>query len=258
MKLITSTIRTGKAKSFEDFIADFKSKQQVKTASVKTAEQDEADSSGQLDVEPLHQEGESTTMPKNGPSAKKDDGEKSAAATKEPDAEGKSSGQPEAEGSEKFTNDPEVPSKEEKGGSIEVEEKTAGELPEALKEYQFKAKDNKDDKDDKKPGVPDGTGPGKDSPECPLNDDDDDDKEEKVDKKAGKIPGVPDGTGPRGGSQACPFNKDEDKKDEDKKEAKTSEFVKIANLDDKNKSFLKNYWRQIFGEDYANALISDK
>ena len=84
MKLITNRISTGKAKRFEDFIADFKSKKNIKTASVKTAEQEEADSSGQLDVEPLHQEGESTTMPKAGPSAKKDDdGEKSAAATKE-------------------------------------------------------------------------------------------------------------------------------------------------------------------------------
>ena len=43
------------------------------------------------------------------------------------------------------------------------------------------AKDDEDEKDDKKkkkPGVPDGTGPGKDSKECPFNkDDDEDDKE---------------------------------------------------------------------------------
>ena len=38
----------------------------------KSKDKDEAQSSGQLDVEPLHQEGESTTMPKNGPSAKKE------------------------------------------------------------------------------------------------------------------------------------------------------------------------------------------
>jgi hypothetical protein len=38
----------------------------------KSSSQDEADSSGQLKVEPLHQEGESTTLPKDGPSGKKD------------------------------------------------------------------------------------------------------------------------------------------------------------------------------------------
>jgi len=234
MKLITNRISTGKAKSFEDFVNSYRSEKQVKTASVKTAEQEEADSSGQLDVEPLHQEGESTTMPKAGPSAKKDDGEKSAAATKKPDAEGEDSGQPKAEGSEKFTNkvkfDPNDSSDEEKGidagsktrvktakeekcdgcGCLkgectckdctadkdkEDEEKTAGKLPDALKEHQFKAKgDSDDDKD-----------------------------EEKEEKEAGSV-----------------------------------KFVKIANLDEKNKGFLKEYWRQLFGDDYVNALIADK
>ena len=238
MKFITNRISTGKPRSFEDFVKDFKNGRQVKTASVKTAEQEEADSSGQLDVEPLHQEGESTTMPKAGPSAKKDDGDKSASSTTDPEAEGKDSGQPKAEGSEKFTNDPKAPSKEEKAGSAnaktkvaghcakcdETEEdckcdckdctaakagavKTAGELPEALKEHQFKAKDSDGDKE-----------------------------EEKDEEKEGKT----------------------DDKDKEEKEAKAVKFVKIANLNEKNKGFLKEYWRQLFGDEYANALVADK
>jgi len=259
MKLITNRISTGKAKRFEDFVADFR-KKNIKTASVKTAEQEEADSSGQLDVEPLHQEGESTTMPKAGPSAKKDDGEKTSSATKKNDEEGPDSGQPKAEGSEKFTNDPKVPSKEEKAGSVSNETKVArnrdrtgpegegprtgrgcgpckddddddddkkdkktkeaGSLPEALKEHMFKKKDDKGDDDDG----------GETKPAKDDDDADDDDKEAK--------------------------SKDDDK--EEKESSKKVEFVKVANLDEKNKGFLKEYWRQLFGDDYVNAIIADK
>ena len=231
MQLITNKISTGKPGRFEDFIKNFKASQ-VKTASVKIAEeQDEAESSGQLKVEPLHQTGESTTMPKNGPNAKKDDGEKAAAADTDPEKEGKDSGQPKAEGTEKFTNDPKAPTKEEKGGSAnaktkvaaatcekcdnpcgectcdgececkscmasrKAEVKTAGELPEALKKHQFKAKGDKTD---------------------------------------------------------------EDCKEEEKEASNAPKFVKWANLDSKNKSFITTYWRQLFGDEYVNALVADK
>jgi len=219
MQLITNKISTGKAVRFEDFVKNFRAAQ-VKTASVKVAEeQEEADSSGQLDVEPLHQKGESTTMPKAGPSAKKDDGEKAAAVDTDTEKEGKDSGQPKAEGSEKFTNDPKVPSKEEKGGSATTKikvagkcekcgklvdeckcdiDKEAGKLPDALKEHQFKAK-------------------GDDEVEV-------EDDEKKKEKKASKV----------------------------------LQFVKWANLDSKNKSFLTTYWKQLFGDEYVNALVADK
>jgi len=241
MQLITNKISTGKPGRFEDFIRDFKASR-VKTASVKVAEEkDEADSSGQLDVEPLHQEGESTTMPKAGPSAKKDDGEKAAAADTDPEKEGKDSGQCKAEGSEKFTNnvkfDPNDSSDEEKGidagadatvkvagetcegcncpidkceckdctakkDEDEEEVKEAGSLPEALKEHQFKAK----------------------------GDDGEEEKEAKV---------------------------EEDEKEE-KEASKATQFVKWANLDSKNKSFLTKYWRQLYGDEYVGALVADK
>ena len=246
MQLITNKISTGKAVRFEDFVKNFRAAQ-VKTASVKVAEeQEEADSSGQLDVEPLHQKGESTTMPKAGPSAKKDDGEKAASADTDPEKEGKDSGQPKAEGTDKFTNnvkfDPNDSSDEEKGidAGAKAKVKVAGhcakcdnddedcvcdckdcqaakrvamktakkELPQALKDNMFKAKGDKGKK-----------------PDC-------------------------DGDSDGSTGEDCK---------EDKKDASSAtQFVKWANLDSKNKSFLTTYWRQLFGDDYVNALVADK
>lgn len=252
MKLYTNKISTGNAKSFDDFVADFRKKNQIKTAFVKTAEQEEADSSGQLDVEPLHQEGESTTMPKAGPSAKKDDGEKSAVATKSPDEEGPDSGQPKAEGSEKFTNDPQVPSKEEKGGSADAKTKVAGhcsKCQESEDECTCECKDCTASKEAEmktagikgncsKCGKPNFLCKGKCSgDDSDSSDDDKKDDDKKDDEKEAKT--------------------DEDEKEE-KEASKKIEFVKIANLDEKNKGFLKEYWRQLFGDDYVNALIADK
>jgi hypothetical protein len=298
MKLITNRISTGKAKRFEDFVADFRKARNIKIASVKTAEQEEGESSGQLDVEPLHQTGESTTMPKAGPSAKKDDGEKTSSATKTNDEEGPDSGQPKAEGSEKFTNDPEVPSKEEKAGSasgkVKVAEdcscgeedcdgsctcacksctatrheavkiaiaavKTAGEKgmcscgkPNFICKGKCKGGDS-DDSDDKK------------------DDDKDDDKEAKTDDKEEKEAKADD----KEEKDAKTDDKDKEEKEASSKcdkcdcdpceckdmscgASKKTEFVKIANLDEKNKGFLKEYWRQLFGDDYVAAIIADK
>ena len=205
MKLITNRISTGQPKRFEDFVASVTKKEQVKTASVKVAEEkEEADSSGQLDVEPLHQEGESTTMPKNGPSAKKESDEAvSTEKVAEEKDEADSSGQPEWEGKKENNNDPEEPT--EKGGSAKKKTKEAGIKGNCAScgKPNFLCKCDKGD--------------------CV----DGEDKEEKEEK-------------------------------EDKEASKKVEFVKIANLDDKNKGFLKEYWRQLFGDDYVNALIADK
>ena len=121
MKFITNRISTGKAKTFDDIIASYAKKGQVKVASkevvVKVAEEDEADSSGQLDVEPLHQTGESTTMPKNSPSAKSEgDTPSKGSSSGSEKEEGEDSGQPKAEA--KLVNTPEKP----KEAAIETEE----------------------------------------------------------------------------------------------------------------------------------------
>ena len=241
MKLITNRISTGKEKRFEDFIADFKSKRNIKTASVKTAEeQEEADSSGQLDVEPLHQNGESTTMPKAGPSAKKDDGAKAAKADTDPEKEGKDSGQPKWEGQQKNVNDPEEPT--EKGGSAKAKTKVAGhcsKCEETEEECTCGCKDCTAAKkvEVKIAGIKGNCSKcGKPNFLC-----------------KGKCSGDSDGDNDGSTEES---EKKEDKKEE--KDASSVKFVKVANLDPKNKSFLKDYWRQLFGDDYANAIIADK
>ena len=58
--------------------------------------------------------------------------------------------------------------------------------------------------------------------------------------------------------EECKEEEKEEAKEEAKEASKKSQFVKIANLDAKNKKFLTDYWRQIFGDDYVNALVADK
>jgi len=249
MKFVTNRISTGKAKSFADIIREYQeSKNEVKVASstetvIKTAEEkDEADSSGQLDVEPLHQEGESTTMPKAGPSAKKEgtDG-KAAAAKTDPEKEGEDSGQPKAEGSEKLTNDPKV-LEEAKGGSVKGKAKKAAleDLPEEVQE-KIKGKGGEEDKEDET----------KDACGAKHSSTDEEEKEEK--EAAGMCPKC------KCDPCECEEVEAEAKDDsEEKKEASSVKFVKIANLNAKNKTFLKKYWTNLYGEDYVNALLADK
>lgn len=208
MKFITNKISVGKAKSFNDIIKEYQQKTMV-----KTAEADEAESSGQLDVEPLHQTGESTTLPKNGPSGKKDDTKGTSKSTTNPDEEGKDSGQPKAEGSEKFTNDPKVEKEESSKEGTKTAELTPAQekLPEALKAKIREKQGDKPEEDGEK------------------KDKKDEDKNEKEDEK----------------------------KDMAYAQGETK-FVKIANLDEKNKTFLRKYWTKLFGEDYVNALLADK
>jgi len=216
MQFITNRIRVGSGKKFEELVSDLMEKKAASKEVIKTAaaeekgSKDEAKSSGQLDVEPLHQTGESTTMPKKGPSAKKDDAPaKAAAATVKPDEEGKDSGQPKAEGSEKFTNDPKKPEGKDAAGASTEETKEAGikGICEKCGKPNFICKGQCD---------------GKKS----------DEKEDEKDCSA--------------------------KVEEKKVASTTKQFVKIANLDAKNKGFLRKYWKQLFGEEYVNALLSDK
>ena len=301
MKLITNRIHTGKAKSFEEIIKEYTEKQQVKTASVeeenvKVAEQEEAESSGQLDVEPLHQKGESTEMPKKGPSAKKEgvDGKTSSSSGGDPEKDGEDSGQPMAEKIDgKFVNKPEfdpndIP-KSEKGGSAdeevkeaastckkckcepckcdedksctasegesetkeaqcepkkddeEKETKEAGKLPEALEEHKFTKKEEEkgakaEEKEEK---------------EAETKDDKKEEKEAKAEEKEEKEAKAEE-------KEEKEAETKDDEKEEKKEAEEKTEFVKLANLDAKNKAFLTEYWRQLFGEDYVNALVADK
>jgi len=202
MEFITDYISTGKAKSFDDLVREYKQAQsgnKVKTASVKVAEQDEADSSGQLDVEPLHQEGESTTMPKNGPKGKKE------AAANEAD-EADSSGQLDVEPLHLKGESTTMPKNGPKGKKDAGKEKAVvKDEKEETKEAGVKGNCEKC----KKPNFLckcDGEGDG----EC------------------------------------------------DKEASKERRFVKIANLDEKNETFLRDYWRLEFPEDFVNAMLAKK
>ena len=242
MQFIQNKIRVGKNKSFEDICQEFLTKKNgsVKTASVKVAEADEAEGSGQLAVEPLHQTGESTNQDSVAGGKDNEGGDGGKAPAKKADEEGKDSGQPKAEGSEKFTNDPKVEAdanaetkvarnqdgtgpegegprtgrgcgsceedKEDKEDKKDKDTKEAGTLPDALKEHQFKAKGEKDDSDDS----------------------DDSDKEEKEDKEASA-----------------------------KSSVKVA-FKKIANLTPAEKTRLDKYWKNIYPDAFVDALLADK
>jgi len=139
MQFVQNKISVGKGKNFDDIVKDYMDKKNasVKTAStaspaVKTAEKEEGVSSGQLDVEPLHQTGEST----NQDSINKDDkGSKGSAKKVEKDEEGKDSGQPKAEA--KLTNDPKV-----------EEKKANASFDKFIEEKKEEAKDKKDGKEE--------------------------------------------------------------------------------------------------------------
>ena len=210
MNLFTNKISTGKAPRFEDFVAKFEKNKQIKTASVKVAEQDEADSSEQLDVESLHQDSNEKSEVASCDCCKVDDcgggcGCKSCTASvleriKEAGVKGTCSecGKPNFLGCD-----------------------CSGEKD---------SEDKEDDVDDKKDDVL--------VVDVLVVDDKEDDDKKDDDKKDDD-------------------KKDDDKKD-DNKEASSMEFVKLANLDSKNKSFLAEYWRTLFGDEYVNAIIADK
>lgn len=233
MKFVTDRISTAKGKSFDDLIKDFVSKKETKIASasnqVKTAQienlgerradpykakkdgKEESDveekdekkeveasgkgnavkdeegvSSGQLDVEPLHQEGESTPCPHKG-----DDKKKEASADKGDKCKDEcpSTGQPEWEG--KNTNDPDA------------------------------GKHRDGDGDQKKASA-------------------------KSTKKA---------------EVACECGEKDCDCESDKKDcsAKTeTKFVRIANLNDKSKKWLAEYWKNLYPAEYVDAMLSDK
>lgn len=210
MKFYSNSISTGESISFEDFAAKVLGQSEEKTASeksvVKTAstkvaeteevaeekapeveeteeveaseesdkevteaskkEKEEADGSGQLEVEPLHQEGESTP----------------------------------------------VVGKKKEEASATSETKVAGDCCD---------KDNENNDDADSSGQAEWEG-----------------KQENVnDPEAGKHR---DGEG-------------------DQKEASTgTKFEKVANLDEKSKAWLSEYWRNIYPEAYVEAMLADK
>jgi hypothetical protein len=246
MQFIQNKIRVGKSKSFEDICQEFIAKKNanVKTASVKVAEADEAPSSGQLAVEPLHQEGESTNQDSVAGGKDNEGGDGGKAPTKKADEEGKDSGQPKAEGSEKFTNDPKVEANADatvKVAEVECEECkcdpcTCKEAT-ATEEEEKEAKSDEDEVETKEAGVkgncakcskPNFLCKCKGDGDSDSDDDKSDDKEEKEDKEASADATV------------------------------KVAFKKIANLTPAEKTRLGTYWKNIYPDAFVDALLADK
>jgi len=232
MQFISNKISVGKTKSFEDICQEFVAKKNasVKTASadaeVKVAEADEAEGSGQLEVEPLHQEGESTDQEKvtgGKCSCDGDSKEAGAAPMKESDEEGESSGQPEAEGKEELNNDPYDDPKVKADADAEVKVAEEEETEEAEEECEEKEASTQEAALEDLPEDVQDKIKGKDSDES-----DDSDKEDKEDKEASA--------------------------DETVKVA----FTKIANLTAEEKSRLGKYWKNIYPDAFVDALLADK
>lgn len=104
VKFMNNSIKVGKGKSFADLVREKVEKQASSDQVVKTAEAEEADSSGQLEVEPLHQEGESEE-----PSEVTDENKKTKAGKKEAGKKEK--------GDHDYDSDESEENKDEKGGS---------------------------------------------------------------------------------------------------------------------------------------------
>ena len=255
MQLITDFINTGKAKSFDDIVKEHMTKKAaaeqktIKVASaeatVKVAEQDEAASSGQLAVEPLHQTGESATMPKNGPSAKTEGKETGKAKSSgDAEAEGKDSGQTKAEGSEKLTNDPKVEASEE----AEVKEAGIKGNCEKCSKPNFLCKCDKSD-----------------SADSEKSDDSDDSKEEKECSAATACDKCE--CDPCECDVEASVTEEKAKEaaieattDEEIKQAATvvTRFMKVANLDDKTEAWLRTFWDKIYPKAYVDAMLAKK
>jgi len=240
MQFVTNKISTGNKRTLDDIIASYGKKEvNVKTASVEkpitkmSAPNEDGPTSGQPQAEAkLVNKPERSDVPASGGSKKQD--------------EAPSSGQPEAEA--KLVNEPEKDKEAKTTVEIKEAELTPAQekLPEALKEkIRAKQGDKKDDdeKEEKtaaidEPGKRDGTGPY----------DPDATEEEKEEAKKNK--------GDRKGKRQ--LDGEECPNASDKEASSKMKFVKIANLDDKTKTWLSDYWKNLYPAEYVDALLADK
>lgn len=226
MQFVTNRISTGKTRTLDDIIKSYAAKNNtpvVKTASTKIAEPtDEAPTSGQPQAEAkLVNKPKRNDIPASGGSEKTEE----APSSGQPEAEAKLVNEPKKE-AQKTEDDPkEKEEKEEK----EKEEKKASDtkqVKEALTPAQEKLPDALKEKIKAKEG--DGEKDG------------DDDKKDEC-----KCEGE------------CTCKKDTEEKD-DKVATKEIKFVKIANLNEKTKAWLSDYWKQLYPAEYVDALLAEK
>jgi hypothetical protein len=221
----------GTEKFNNDPYKDPKVKAEEDTDVKVAAEQDEAEGSGQLEVEPHHQKGESTTMPKNGPKGKK---EAVVDDSKEEEKESKVDSSEEEE-KESKADDTEEEEKESKADDTEEEEK----------ESEAKDEEKKDLKEAATKGNCSDCGKPNFLCEC---------KSEEKDCKASAKCDC--------GCDNCPDCECKSCSASSKKNTKVAKtpkkYVKVANLDSKSKSWLDAYWKQLYPPQYVEAMLADK
>lgn len=230
MKFVTNKISTGKAKTFADLVQDYRNKnagiqkQASSQAVVKTArsdaKQEEGESSGQLEVEPLHQEGEST-----------------------PKVKGKSGG----EGSEKIQPEAAAQSTVKEADCGICDKDNENNKP-AEESGQTKADFPKLTNDPEAGKHRDGDGDQKKAEAADPA------------VTAGGIANFGDKKAPAFGKKEEKKGDDEtlEEVDAKKKKASSRKFMVIANLDSKSKNWLKKYWSDLYQSDFADAMTADK
>jgi hypothetical protein len=251
MKFITNKIQTGKAKTLAELLAKKEEAPVVKTAAaqaeVKVAEEkkekDEGQSSGQLDVEPLHQKGESTPTP--GKKEEKAAGGEVKDTNNENTKPAESSGQPEWEGKKENVNDPKAGEHREGDGDQKKSE-AAQPVKEAAKKCEKCGKEPCacEKKEASRGNIDNLTAPrfGKDGKPEEKKDDKAEDKKDCKDCKA----------------EEKTDTKAAEAKPAETKTAQKDQFVKVSNLNAKDKSWLRTYWRNLYPAEYADAMTADK
>ena len=216
IKLCSNTISLGKGKTFEEIIQKVASQNGMMTKQASKEEKDEADSSGQ----------------------------------------------PEAEG--KLVNEPKV--LDEKKADAEEVTKEAGEKgmcecgkPNFICKGKCKGESSDSDDDDKKDD---------DDKDDDKKEDDDDEKEASAKAKVKKASGKnedekADSSGQLDVEPLHQKGESENAGNETKKEKKTEagtkpEFVKVAKLNSKTRSYLQTYYSQYYPAEFVEALLAEK
>tara|TARA_Y100000034_G_scaffold136138_1_gene211026 strand:- start:9349 stop:10053 length:705 start_codon:yes stop_codon:yes gene_type:complete len=230
-KFVTNSIHVGKGISFNDYVEKLtQPKQEVKTAQAndhpkQAAEDDEADSSGQLDVEPLHQEGESTPKPHK---------EKEAAGVEN---FGDKKAEPFGKKDEK--DDKDDKDEDDKEASADAEVKLAA--------CECGCTDTDDDGNCKECG--------KACKPCEAEAEGETKEAESKEDEEG-----PDSGQPKAEENLVqgPGTDRIDEEADDQKKLSSGRFKKIANLTDEEKTRLRTYWGNLYPDAYVDAMLQNK
>lgn len=226
MNFWQNRIPTGKPSvTLKDLVDKVISQREVRETQVKTASTEEAVKTAETDEAPSSGQLDVEPLHQTGDSVKPSATTKNETAAapspkKDEDCEADSSGQPEAEG--KLVNKPEV--KEEETKEETKEDKKDKEIAVAKTDEKVKEAAIEDIQKAKE--------------------EDEMTEEELAAKKEEE--------------KEAATEKTEKKTAVTKTEVKKAGFVRLANLDDKTKSWLRTYWRNLYPEEYVEAMLAEK